>query len=291
MKKILAAATITFATALVATPAGAATLPQGQSLYGFSWGGELFEINPTTGTSTSIFTIDDAAASAAADYNPVDGLIYVLAPYDGPCDLVKVDSAEQTSTTTELVLDEGSNFNCRGMAITDEGTIYAVLDDENLYVIDGDTGATTQIGAVGEVGNITGLAYNSETGALYAMADQDGVYAINTDTGAGNEVGLNDFEMNGFADFDSNGILWFSMWDQIFSVSDLGTFEAVEEGVIDMGLSDGENGTEAGFFAPSGLGPDSSDLADTGFDSGALAAVALLSTVAGVGLVLGRRRA
>jgi two-component sensor histidine kinase len=288
MKRILATTAIALATALVATPASAATLPQGESFYGFSWFGELFEIDPTTGGSTSIFTIDDAAESSASDYNPVDGLIYVLAPYDGPCDLVVIDPNTETSTTIELTLDAGNNGRCRAMAIADDGTIYASLDDENIYTIDGATGEATLIGAVGEVSNITGMSYNSETGALYALADQDGVYAINTDTGAGNEVGLNDFDMNGFADFDSNGILWFSMWDQIYSVSDLGSFAAVEEGTIDMGLGDGNDGTESSFFAPSGLGLDSSNLADTGFGSGALAAVALLSTVAGVGLVRAR---
>lgn len=291
MVKKIGALAVATAIALVPTAgANAATVPDGESFYGFAWSGEFFQIDPVTGASRSLFTDENAARASAADYNPVDGLIYALAPYEA-CELVKVDPIAQTSTTVTLTLDEGDAFNCRALAITAEGIIYASFDDTNLYVVDGETGNATQVGSFLAF-PVAGLAYNDETDTLYAGVDEEGLYEVNVETGEATEVGLDGLALNGALDFASDGTLWLTQWDAVLSVIGL---SETEEGVIDMGLSEGDNGTEAGFFAPSSIaGEEESqsgeDLASTGVDAAPLLGFAALAVLAGAVAVRSRRR-
>lgn len=287
-KKIAAVAA---ATALALAPvsgANAATLPAGETLFVFSWAGGFFSVDTATGASTELFDLDIIVESAGSDFNPIDGQIYVLNNY-GNCNLVVIDPITETYVQHDITVNSGNHDTCRAIDINTDGVIHAVLDDESLYVIDGATGAATQIGDIGATGDgITGLATNPVTGTLYAESDSDNFFAVDPETGQGTPMTGVDNAINGFFDFDSNGVLWYTGGNELYSISDVGSWEDNFESIIESGA------TESGFVAPSDFSSAASQsgvgLADTGVDAAPLLGFAALAVVAGAVAVRSRRR-
>ena len=253
MKKSLIAVAA-LALAALSTPANAATLPDNQTFYAFDWFGNFYSIDTETGASTLLAEVPEASESSASDYNPVDGKIYVLAHYGAP-ELVVFDPATDSREVIQLTGDLG--FNARGMAITEDGTIYACLDDVNLYTLNGVTGESTLIGPLNDA-PIASMAWDELNGTLYGVDNYDDRLGdIDTATGDWDLVtagGVFENGTNGFSDFDSNGVLWFSNWGELFSLTDLTSNTPTFEANIDFAdQPDGEDGTESGFIAPDSL--------------------------------------
>jgi hypothetical protein len=235
----------------VASPASAATLPDTERLVEIDWEGNFSSIDPIVTLEpdfvpvTALYSAPAAVESAGADYNALDGTIYVLSPYDGdPCTLVAVDPANGSviSSTPISLTGEGTFDTCRAFTITEDGIAYASLDDVNLYTIDLSTAVATLVGEVtGIPDDIVGMAANPVDGKLYISADD--IYEVDPTTAVATLVpgteGLGD---NGGVDFDANGVLWGTDWQTLFSLSisdPAGTYEA-------FGLL--EEGTEALFI-------------------------------------------
>ncbi|MAE62839.1 MAG: hypothetical protein CMJ18_01085, partial [Phycisphaeraceae bacterium] len=169
------------------------------SLSGLSFNGQLFasDVNdPSPNVDWSLASVDThtGAGTVLGDHvntNTVQALVHVDGTLYGfvvsPSEIGIVD--ETTGEYNPLFTTFPTDMT--GADIDESnGTVYALGDDDNLYIIDVSDGSWTLVGATGvNFGeNRSGLAWNPIDGQLYAIGDNniggtDNFYRINKHTG------------------------------------------------------------------------------------------------------------
>jgi sugar lactone lactonase YvrE len=118
----------------------------------FIGGDALFRIDPQTGTSSKIATLDRSSLQSLA--MAPSGKLYSIDMSDGA--LIEIDPNTGSSKTVGA---KGGFLNIQGLAFDDNGILYAT-GQPNSYTVDLQTGALTP---VPELGTFRGLAFVSES--------------------------------------------------------------------------------------------------------------------------------
>ena len=223
-KKLVAGLAATTALALpfvFASPAAAATLPTGDSLYAITCDDDaegdlsasLYSVSPVDAVGTMVGDgtgiIEDCAREAA--YNPVTGESFYISY------ALNSDALHKINTTTGVATEVGSwNGDILGIphviAIGKDGAAY-IIDEGELFSLDLATANTTLIGDLG-VEDIFGFSVDPTSGLFYATDNTGDAYRIDvaaaTATFVGTVVGGTSLTFS--LQIDTSGAWWVE-WD------------------------------------------------------------------------------
>lgn len=298
--RALAALAFIAASVAVATPAQAAgrTLPAGDALYTLACDSgepELFSVDGASAASTLVGSGGVEGCGYDPAYDAASGAVYALVADGESYLLVTVDTATGVSTLVGTILDGEEAISVDSLTIAG-GVAYVTSYDE-LWTVELSSGAATFVGVVAGIDdNIYGLATNPVDGRIYGIEqsgdllqiDPVGLVAtlIDTFTTASvfNEWGL---------DIDSSGIFWIvtnqdggedpvpGLWS--FDQTDVNG-SALESGQLLVG---GEYFyTFTAVIVPIPV----PTLAETGVDATPLLVGSAVLGLAGIALVMTRRR-
>jgi hypothetical protein len=173
----LVAATLSFAAAPAATPAGAAVV-NGQ-MFTVEWEGGLYSVDPATGATT--FVADTGVGSVTGVvWDEATGTLLAV-NYDGGCNLTRIDPTTGGATVVGMTGHDDCTAFDRDPS---DGTLYAAFDagvGSNLMTIDPSTGASSVIDTVHDGGTdvrVASLAFVG--GTLYAFDYDGNVYSVST---------------------------------------------------------------------------------------------------------------
>jgi hypothetical protein len=209
---------------------------------------ELFSMDPTTGESTyigTLDTVDNALRDVSALLSGTDGVIYVVYSRnsDDAEQLGTVDTATGTVTFLHDVLDESSTLTDLNLGSGEynpaDGTFY-VINFLELFALDVTTGALTSKGLNGDAANPWwGLTFDSN-GVMWTTG-QNAVASSTVDgwSTAGNQEASGDFTTIG-------GELWHS---ESVLIIPAGVPTPVVEPTL---AATGVNGAQAGLIAVGG---------------------------------------
>jgi hypothetical protein len=288
-----------------AAPAAAAgrSLPAGDTLYTIGCDAE-----PTL----ALYTVDAATANAAlvgdgsgipgdCAYDPAydfsTGVSYVLVYNDGYSSIATIDVTTGDIGTPVPATYEGDEFYLDSLTITKSGEAFATLSDQ-LYSVDLGTGAATYLGDVpGITQAIYGLATNPVNGLIYGIQEGGEIFTIDPAALTATVVGTFTNEKVAATwglDIDAAGVLWI-VTDQDadgveFNVP--GLWSAETSDVAGTAMESGwirDGGTEY-FYTFTALITHAPALAATGLDATPLLAGAAVLGLAGIMLVVTRRR-
>ena len=143
-------------------------------IIGVDFGGNLYQIDPVTGTGSALgnvgFAASDMARSPNGDF---------FAGGNGP--LIRIDRESFQATIAAPLIFPGEETSVRALAFSPAGVLYAVNNrkqrfvdgPDNLYTINPETGTTTLVGNTGFWG-IQSIAF-SPSGVLYGWEGGTGV--------------------------------------------------------------------------------------------------------------------
>lgn len=195
----VAGAALVAAGLALGTPAAAADLPQGETIFVIA-DGNIYTAE-TDGTVTEVADMPDGDI-LGADVDPTSGLVYFVVNGDPEtaCQL-------WTLNLTTLVTDEIGDleFNrCDGLDVASDGTLRV---GNNLGVIS--TIDKADASTISDITVTPALAWIAEgPGGQFYIGDYAGnLYTLNTSTGATVNVGQPTFFWDS-GDFDSAGTLW-----------------------------------------------------------------------------------
>ncbi|MEJ2436961.1 MAG: Ig-like domain-containing protein, partial [Sulfurovaceae bacterium] len=154
-----------------------AITPNG-TLYGIMGNGDLYSINTSTATSTSIGTAN-VSGEIRGLVSDSDGTLYALTYYG---DLYTIDATTGAAT----YVDGLGGYYCDDILYYD-GDIYA-LSNGNLLKYDLDTGTVTTV-VTGMPNNMYGIGIDSD-GSIYAFQYYGNIYAIDLDAGTAADTGV-----------------------------------------------------------------------------------------------------
>lgn len=146
--------------------------------------GNFYRIDLADNTITLLGQVNTGADVEASSFGPGGTTLYVFA--DGDDTLYTVDISTGNATSVGPL---GVDVNDPGMAFCpDDGIMYLVSEEGDLYSLNLTNGAGTLIGSGGPYGP-TALACTA-TGTLYAVSDADDqLYTVDRTTGAATVVG------------------------------------------------------------------------------------------------------
>ncbi len=172
----------------------------------------LYEIDITTGATTSIGTVSsNASTTAGLAYDASTGTLYLSST--GNDSLYTLDLTTGTATLVgsygdPTIVMHGLEFDDSTM------TLYAASgtsgSNNNLFDVNTSTGLATLIGPTG-VTSFTNLGYNSDTNVLYGTnSGADSFYSVDRATGAMTFIGLlnTSTNPNGLAYNRDNGLMY-----------------------------------------------------------------------------------
>ena len=295
---LAAAAALTLPFIMV-SPAAAATLPAGDSLYAItcdydSDAGQnfsvLYSVNPADAQGTVIGSgtglVDDCAGQAA--YNPVTGESFYVS-WRGDEALARIDLT--TGAATIVANFPGGNGDA--LAIGKDGTAYATVGTE-LYRVNLADASLTLVGNMG-LSQVWAFSVDPVTGLFYAITSNGDAYRVDVVTGALISIGSIDTPGSIYSlQIDTSG----AWWIEADSASDAEIYTGPQPAALDtaytlVGLFD-DNVNEYTPYTESLLITYPKALAATGMDStvvvGAGTTAALLLLMGGAVLALRRRR-
>lgn len=282
-------------------PAGAATLPDDDELYVYSYWSGLFS---STGGGALTHIGGAPAGSVGAwgiDYDPVTGLAYFFDDDSTPCDLYSLDITTGIETLVGTISD-GVNLyqDCDGIDITDAGDIWLAVNDWDLVRVSAADATVLEVVVVtgmDDSDEISFIATDPTSGIVYVGDYDTRIYTVDMATGAATFVASTSYIESG--DFDSAGTLWYLGWgagceNGLYS---LDPADVPGTAVAEGDLLDGEDCVEAWalFVGPptddggdgDGSGGTDPGLADSG-SSGAWLWTALAAGLLVVGATLMR---
>lgn len=227
---ILASSTaIALSVLFVASPASAATLPEGQRITVIEVGdtettGLFYEVNPAAAASTPVGT-PNGVETTGIDVND-DGLGYVLGyaesaengyqPALWPADA----NTGALGSGVEITLAGAVLDECNGIDLLPDGTIIIACEEdgdgsdiEHVGPVTPDGVFTPAISLSTDAGGVEfiALAYNAVTGVLWGFAPVDGFASFTIDLAGGSYDLVEFMDENVYAaDFDRNGQLFVS---------------------------------------------------------------------------------
>lgn len=160
---------------------------QNQALYAYNTGDDtLYALDRNTGAGAAVGTDTLPSGLDSFDIDPVTGRGIALAVNE---EIWQIDLANGDATKLS---DATVSIGAVSMAFDAAGTLYEVdRDDDEINVIDPDTGVVTPIANLDFNFNGTSVAYNFDGGQLYAFESFDSsiLYSINPLTGQGTALG------------------------------------------------------------------------------------------------------
>ena len=161
-------------------------------------------------------------------YDPNTGTAYVINEINGNNQTLQSVDPVTGVLTTVAIMWAGTSTSykyVRSIAIADDGTAYAIVDNHVLYSLNLTTGELALI-ADTELGDLPSLAVNPIDDLLYAVDGNNEVFTLNTTTGTPTSVGTFWSTMCGFQ-FDRAGVAWFNVCGgDLYSATDLTDFAA-----------------------------------------------------------------
>jgi hypothetical protein len=151
-------------------------------------------IDLNTGVFTAIAPDNGGWQGLAA--NPAAGILYAVDDSQTGDPLLSVTPSGTITAIGDTNIDVGDlAFN------SNDGILYALDTNGNLYTIDTTTGAATNQGATGTGGADTALGYDNLNNVLYVdSASCKGLCSVNTSTGATTFIGGDGTRFEGLAD-------------------------------------------------------------------------------------------
>lgn len=272
-----------------ASPASAADLPAGDSLYAFDF--STYYGLAGDGFATAIADLPENGGKYGADFDSTTGVGYFFED-DNPCLLYTIDPATGASTLVGEVGGVTDFDECDALNVAADGTLRIADQNGVILTVDKATGAVIS-SVVSDVPSISFISQGPD-GTFYAGSYDGGLYTLDVATGAGTlfdgTVGY--FETGAI---DTAGTLWFisdgddcgvGLWSLSLSDPTAVTFQG------DVASAEGCLSTYA-IMVTGGYVPPAPQLAATGVEPALLAApAAALALILGIGaLAVSRRRA
>ena len=257
---------------------------------------QLYGVDPGSAELTAVGdgqgapSEDSSCASQGAQLPGTDWFYFVDWDATDSLDRVNLVTGEHQEIG-EITVNGAPENITYSLTIGPDGTAY-ILDYDDLYTVDLETGAATYLSSPNFYDEYSGypyaFAYDYKTEKFYVVEDGDGaMYELDPATGNKVEMDYNEDYWVASMAFDSEGDLWINGDNNGASTVALADF------------GDSNLWIDTDTFSPSVYsesiwvsGPRAADeLAETGFSPAPLFAGAALATAAGVAIVRSRRRA
>lgn len=214
-----------------AVPASAAELPEGASISIVDWeSGVVYDVNAANAEVTSIGTATGIEYVTGIDVND-DGIGFaVTGPYgddDPPSELYAANTVDGTLTYIATITVAGDEYEsvhqCASLDLAADGTLYTgcLADwgdgtDAVIGTLDPLTGVLTVLDYYASPdGLLYALASHPTTGLLYGFSETTAFAYDHDDESFGVDILTEDLGSWIYgADFDANGVLWVTSWDE-----------------------------------------------------------------------------